>query len=48
MLFFAHMGKMHDWRITEKDLAGFKGSLTGVMEKNFEQREEKYGSHILY
>ena len=39
---------MHDWRMTEKDLSGFKGSLAGVMEKIFEQRQEKYVSHILY
>ena len=46
--FFSHMSKMHDWRMTEKDLSGFKGSLAGVMEKIFEQRQEKYVSHILF
>ena len=45
--FFAHMNTMHDWRYTEKDLSGFKGSLQGVMKEVFAQRLKKYVSYLI-
>ena len=43
------MGRLsnyHGWEIGESDLKGFKGSLAGVMQELYAEREKKFVSSI--
>ena len=45
------MGRLsnyHGWEIGESDLKGFKGSLAGVMQELYAEREKKYVSSICF
>ena len=45
--FFGHMARKYDWEITEKDLSGFDGALSCVMEEVYMQLEKIWVSHII-
>ena len=45
--FFGHMARKYDWKITEKDLSGFNGALSCVMEEVYMQREKIWVSDII-